>query len=116
VAFRIHYQDAASSTPLGHPPILPANDRRSVDVAIVCAASFSQIQGYPEGILRAADPRYVILGHWEDFFISQEKPTRPVPLTNVAEFITRTERVLPEDTRWVLPELHAVLQIEQCAQ
>jgi hypothetical protein len=116
VAFRIHYQDSASSTPLGHPPILPADDRRSVDVAIVCAASFSQVQGYPEGILRATDPRYVVLGHWEDFFISQEKPTRPVPMTDVAEFITRTERVLPKSTRWVLPKPHAVLQIEQCSR
>jgi hypothetical protein len=116
VAFRIHYQDSASNTPLGYPPILPGDDQRGVDVAIVCAASFSQVEGYPEGILRAVDPRYVVMGHWEDFFISQEKPPRPVPMTDVAEFVTRTQRVLPENSRWVLPKPHAVLQIEQCAQ
>jgi L-ascorbate metabolism protein UlaG (beta-lactamase superfamily) len=116
VAFRIHYQDSASNTPLGHPPTLQGDDRRSVDVAIVCAASFSQVQGYPEGILRAVDARYVVMGHWEDFFISQEKPPRPVPMTDVAEFVARTERALPEHARWVLPKPHALLRIEQCAR
>ncbi len=116
VAFRIHYQDAASNTPLGYPPTLYGDDQRSVDVAIVCAASFTQVQGYPEGILRAVDARYVIVGHWENFFVSQEKPPRPVPMTDVAEFVARTERALPEHARWVLPRPHAVLRIEQCAR
>jgi hypothetical protein len=56
------------------------------------------------------------MGHWEDFFISQEKPPRPVPMTDVAEFVVRTQRALPEKSRWVLPKPHAVLQIEQCAR
>ncbi|MBW2495047.1 MAG: MBL fold metallo-hydrolase [Deltaproteobacteria bacterium] len=116
VAFRIHYQDSASNTPLGYPPALDENDRQGTDVAIVCAASFSQVEGYPEGILRAVDPRYVVLGHWEDFFLSQEKPPRPVPMTDVAEFVARTKRVLPEDAHWVLPEPHAVLRVEPCAR
>ena len=116
VAFRIHYQDAASNTPLGYPPTLYGDDQRSVDVAIVCAASFTQVQGYPEGILRAVDARYVVVGHWENFFVSQEKPPRPVPMTDVAEFVARTERALPEHARWVLPRPHAVLRIEQCAR
>ena len=116
VAFRIHYQDSASNTPLGYPPALAADDRRSVDVAIVCAASFSQVEGYPEGILRALDPRYVVVGHWEDFFRPQEKPVRAVPMTDVPEFIERTKRALPEDSRWVLPRPHAVLRIEECGR
>ncbi len=116
VAFRIHYQDSASNAPLGYPPTLQGDDRRSVDVAIVCAASFSQVQGYPEGILRAVDARYVVMGHWEDFFISQEKPPRPVPMTDVAEFVARTERALPDHARSVLPKPHALLRIEQCAR
>ncbi len=116
VAFRIHYQDAASNTPLGYPPTLYGDDQRSVDVAIVCAASFTQVQGYPEGILRAVDARYVVVGHWENFFVSQEKPPRPVPMTDVVEFVARTERALPEHARWVLPRPHAVLRIEQCAR
>ncbi len=114
VAFRIHYQDSASNTPLGYPPTLTGDDQRSVDIAIVCAASFSQVKGYPEGILRALDPRYVVIGHWEDFFRAQEEPLRPVPMTDVAEFIERTRRALPEDSRWVLPRPHALLRIEQC--
>jgi hypothetical protein len=116
VAFRIHYQDSASNAPLGYPPALDDRDRRSVDVAIVCAASFSQVRGYPEGILRAVTPRYVVMGHWEDFFVAQETALRPVPMTDVAKFVARTERALPEGARWVLPKPHAVLRIEPCAE
>jgi len=37
-------------------------------------------------------------------------------MTDVAEFLTRTQRALPENARWVLPNPHAVLQIEPCEQ
>jgi hypothetical protein len=116
VAFRIHYQDSASNAPLGHPPTLHGDAARRADVAILCAASFSQVKGYPEGILRAVDASYIVLGHWENFFISQEKPPRPVALTDVEEFIARIEHVLPDSARWVLPKPHAVLRIAQCAR
>ena len=116
VAFRIHYQDAASNAPLGYPPTLHGDAERSADVAILCAASFSQVKGYPEGILRAVDARYIVLGHWENFFVSQEEPPRPVALTDVEELVARIEHVLPDSARWVLPKPHAVLQIAQCAR
>jgi len=67
VAFRIHYQDAASGAPYGFPPLSP-DDQKSVDVAILCVPGAHYVKDYPRGIVGYLKPRYVILAHWEDFF------------------------------------------------
>lgn len=108
VAFRIHYQDAASTPPLGFPPRFekPA-DKRRVDVAILCVPGFDQVEGYPEGILVELNPRYVILGHWENFFKALPDDMQKltvVPATNVRKFIRRVQTVLPEDAKFILPQ------------
>ena len=68
IAFRVQYQDAASTPPLGFAPELPANEQKRVDLAILCVASFTQVNNYPEGIIKEIQPKNIILGHWEDFF------------------------------------------------
>ncbi len=103
VAFRVHYQDAASTPPLGFIPDLPPNDQKRVDLAILCVASFTQVNNYPEGIIRHIQPKHIILGHWEDFFRNQGKPVKALRATNVGNFIKRLEAVLPEDLKWFLP-------------
>lgn len=104
IAFRIHYQDAASTPPLGFVPDLPANDQKRVDLAILCVASFTQAKEYPEGIIREIQPRNIILGHWEDFFRNQKRPVKVSRTTNVRSFIERLESVMPGDSRWLMPE------------
>jgi L-ascorbate metabolism protein UlaG (beta-lactamase superfamily) len=64
VEFRVHYQDAASTPPLGFPP----DDGRRVDLALVCMPGFNQVNDYPEGLMGRLKPRFVVLIHWEDFF------------------------------------------------
>ena len=103
IAFRVHYQDAASTPPLGFAPELPANEQKRVDLAILCVASFKQVNNYPEGIVRAIRPKNIMLGHWEDFFRKQGKPVKALRATNVGSFIKRLEAVLPEDSKWFLP-------------
>lgn len=102
--FRVHYQDAASNPPFGFVPELPADDQKRVDLAILCVASFTQVNNYPEGIIRHIQPKHIILGHWEDFFRKQGKPVKALRATNVGNFIKRLEAVLPEDSRWFLPK------------
>ncbi|MFN3532592.1 MAG: hypothetical protein ACK41Q_08815 [Candidatus Brocadia sp.] len=104
IAFRIHYQDAASTPPLGFVPDLPANDQKRVDIAILCVASFTQVKEYPEGIIREIRPKNIILGHWEDFFRNQKRPVKVSRTTNVRNFIKRLEFVMPGDSQWFLPE------------
>ena len=97
IVFRVHYQDAASNPPFGFVPELPLGVQKRVDLAILCVASFTQLNNYPEGIVRAIRPKNIILGHWEDFFRKQGKPVKALRATNVRAFIKRLEVVLPED-------------------
>lgn len=93
IAFRIYYQDSASSAGMGYIPDFDPVDQAPVDVAILCVGSFSQIRDYPEHILRSLKPRFVIAGHWEDFFRSQSDPIAVVPLASVDEFVSRARSV-----------------------
>lgn len=109
VVYRIHYQDAASMPPKGFPP--PLSDGVDVDLAIVCPPGFEQVEGYPEGVVRMLEPRYVLLGHWEDFLRGVDEPLRAVPGTDLTSFVERLESVLPPDGRWILPEPGADFQV-----
>lgn len=107
VAFRIHYQDAASSPPLGFPP--PSSligDERRVDVAIVCLPGFEQVENYPEKIVERLNPRFVVGIHWENFFALLPDDPRDlhlVPTLHADRFIARLRKVLPRDAEFKLP-------------
>lgn len=107
VEFRIYYQDAASTPPAGFPPTFAlATDQRRVDVAILCASGFEQVEHYPEGIVQYLNPRALVLAHWENFFSplpQAPRQLRTVPRLDLQKFIHRLERVLPTDARLELP-------------
>ncbi|MFC3679980.1 MBL fold metallo-hydrolase [Bacterioplanoides pacificum] len=104
VAHRIFYQDAASQEPAGLVP--PLADGKAIDIAILCPASFSQIDDYPESVIRNTQAKHFILGHWEDFFANDlEGEQRFVRLTDQDEFIQRLEAAKPANSTWVLPQL-----------
>lgn len=109
--FRIYYQDSAARAPAGLVPELPAEDRRRVDVAILCPASFDQVERHPEAILENLNPRHVLLGHWEDFFRDPARPLRTVPFTDLQDFIDRMIPALPDDASWTLPEPGAQISV-----
>ena len=50
IAFRIYYQDTASSPGMGYIPDFDPVDQAPVDVAILCVGSFSQVKDHPEHI------------------------------------------------------------------
>lgn len=103
IAFRVHYQDAASTPPLGFVPDLPADEQKRADLGILCVASFAKVSDYPEGIIRNIHPKNIILGHWEDFFRNQKRPVKVLRTTNVRDFIKRLESVIPADSQWFMP-------------
>jgi len=109
IDFRIHYQDAASTPPLGFPP----RDSRRVDLAIVCMPGFDQVRRYPEAIVKRLDPRFVVIIHWEDFFEllpDDPKDLRTVPTENAEAFLARLWAVLPRDASFELPAPGAWMQ------
>ena len=72
VEFRVHWQDAASAPGDGWLPASIAHDTtHRLDVAIICTGNFDMVDGYPEAFLRDANPRHLLLGHWESFFAPQ---------------------------------------------
>ncbi len=95
VALRLHYQDAASTPPLGFPPS-NINGDPPIDVSITCLASFQQVNGYPERLLQYLQPTHVFAGHWEDFFRPQTLPVRVVPLSDAREFERRVQAAAPK--------------------
>ena len=102
VAFRVYVQDAVAAPPRGFAPeVLIA--QRPVDVAILVPATFDQVEWHPEAFVQNLKPRWVLLGHWEDFFRSPDEPTRAIFLTDQGHFIDRLRNV--HSGGWWLPEL-----------
>ena len=111
VAHRIFYQDAASQEPLGLVPAL--EDGKNVDIAILCPASFDQVDDYPESIVKNTQAKGYILGHWEDFFANDlGGEQRFVRLVDQEDFIERLETVMPKDSEWVLPSLFSTMNFD----
>jgi len=94
VLLRLHYRDSASTPPLGQPPPQLLAERPA-DVAILCAASFEEVQHYPEATVRSLGARYAIAGHWEDFFGAPESPPQPISILDLAHFERRLRSALP---------------------
>jgi len=111
VRLRLHYQDAGSTPPAGFVPPPDAVAAEPVDVAVLCVASFEQVDDYPEAIVRQLQPHTVVLGHWENFFRSPDLPLRAVPLTDTKTFALRLTDALPPGARWYTPRPNATLHI-----
>jgi hypothetical protein len=73
--FRIYYQDAVSRAPIGHPPQSLLQEK-PVDLALISMGGYLTVEDHPLPLLRALDPPFVIVAHWEDFFVPR---TIPVP-------------------------------------
>jgi hypothetical protein len=113
VVYRIHYQDAASTPPAGFPPSPIEMDGIPLDLAILCAPGYEQVDDYPEEILEHLNPRHVLVGHWEDFFRSREENLSGVPSTDLEGFLRRMEAGLPDGAQWSIPEPGAVVRVRK---
>jgi len=78
IAFRVYVQDAPTDAPLGfpHPELLA---ERRIDLAVLNVGSWESVGDHPAAVIAAVEPRYVVAGHWEDFFRTQDQPAQPIP-------------------------------------
>jgi hypothetical protein len=94
-AFRILYVDAAAN-PLAS-PVDPIGGR-PVDVHIACVPGFDLVAGYPEEMIQGYGVRYVLGGHWENFFQDREERLEPVPIAlddaKMDDFVARVEAAI----------------------
>ena len=102
VAFRVYYQDAVVAPPWGLAPEALIAER-PVDVALLVPATFDQVDWHPEAVVENLRPKRVLLGHWEDFFVPIDTPTRSIRLTDLGHFQDRLEHVF--DGPWWRPDL-----------
>jgi hypothetical protein len=72
VEFRLYYQDAPTDEPVGYPfgNNAPTDDR-PIDVALIVAGSPEHLINHPRGIVSRTKPRFLVVGHWENFFEPQ---------------------------------------------
>lgn len=99
--YRLHYQDAASTPPLGLPPQLP--DTKAVGVAILCVGAWNQVPAYPAVLLDRLQPNLAVLGHWEDFFGNDPHQPQGLRLQDIQSLVRITREHLPEGGELKLP-------------
>jgi glyoxylase-like metal-dependent hydrolase (beta-lactamase superfamily II) len=100
--FRVYFQDAPNTAPLGFPPRTLGG--RAVDLAILCVATARNVSPpSPDSLLRVLRPKFVIAGHWESFFRPQTMPLMLNPASDVDAFMNSLVRNLPAASRWAMP-------------
>jgi hypothetical protein len=95
VAFRIHYQDAASESGVGFPP-REVVEEHPVDLAVVCMPSSWNVSGYPEDLLAWTRARHVLVTHYDDFMQPTDEPVRFVANLTDSRADAFMERVFVE--------------------
>lgn len=106
VAFRVLYVDSGAPAPYGYPPPGVLQER-GVDLAILSAwGALAAVKGYPEDLVRATNPRHVILAQWENFFLGQDvaetigahaalPPVAKIGLARTDDLVKRIKKVRP---------------------
>ena len=102
VAFRVYYQDALAPPPAAYAPDEVISER-PVDVAILVPATFDQVDWHPEAFIENLMPKRVLVGHWEDFFVPVDAPTKSIKMSDIGHFEARLQRVF--DGEWWRPDL-----------
>lgn len=98
--YRIHFQDAAANPPYGFPPQL--GDGKGIDVEILSAGDWEQVERYPQALLRVTQPRLVLIGHWENFFGNDPCHPQTIPGQNPYAMLRVIQSSAPQ-ARVVLP-------------
>jgi hypothetical protein len=93
VVFRVFYQDAPATSPVGDVPSAVLAEHR-VDLAILCLGSNDAVDGQPTDIIANLDPRFVFSGHWEDFLRARGSVLGPIPFLNVDLYVERADLAL----------------------
>lgn len=112
VAFRVFYQSSSSGSPVGFPPQWLLDDGVPFDLALLCAANYNHVQGYPQGILALLKPRAVMLIHWEQFWEEYRTDrASPLPGLDFAELERRIRSVLDANVPVRLPNRGASFEL-----
>jgi hypothetical protein len=121
--FRVYYQDSGGGKPYGYVPDALLKER-GIDLAVVSAFGAFGGRDHPEGILKNTRPRHVIVGQWENPFVTQKLassmgayygfPGGNYGPTGTNEFLKRVRRGLPAGAEkpWTPCPTRSVIEFE----
>src|SRR5690606_14105128 len=113
VRFRIFYQSSASPAPLGFPPGWLLEENIPFDLALLCTANYDHVTGYPDEVLKALQPRQIMLIHWERFWDDYSTQTaKPLPGLDFAALESRIRNAVGATVPVWLPMRGASIQLE----
>ncbi len=103
IKYRVFLQSSASGPQFGKPP-QEVLAERPVDLALLCVASFNNIDNYPEHVIKTVQPTDIMLIHWDKFYQSRlEKPVELLPFLDVGEFIRRARAAMGSEGEILMP-------------
>ncbi len=90
--FRVYYQDAPADSKNGW-GMIPASwlADRNVDLALLCGGTWDEFDE-AEAVAKIGKAAHIVLGHWEDFFVSQSVPVHPIPTLRGKEYLRRLRK------------------------
>jgi L-ascorbate metabolism protein UlaG (beta-lactamase superfamily) len=109
---RFFIQTSASRYPAGRPPKAEL-DTKKVDVAVLCYASTTNVEGYPKSIVKELDPSKMVIVHWEDFFRepTTDDAVRLVRKTNPKKARKRFDELGKKKDFFVMPKPGTKIQV-----
>ena len=110
--FRLYFEDAPSAPPLGFPPIAVIKER-GVDLAVLCAATSSNVPQTPDSLLKVLRPAQVIITHWESIFRSQTLPPEVSRGLHLDSFLESLKRTLDPSVAWAIPLPQTVMRFPE---
>jgi hypothetical protein len=108
VAYRFVYHDAAAGGDVQRraTSVIRALPTAQHTVLMMTAANFDQPGDYPDILLASLEPQHVLLGHWDDFFRSPDKPERVVRGIVARDLVERVRPYVGD--RWSAPRAGAI--------
>lgn len=108
-SFNLFVQTSASEKPLGLPP-LSVLASHPIDLAVLCVASYKNVQDYPHNHIQNLKPKAILFVHWEDFFRSYQKPPRTVRGTKVKLFPKQVAKYY-DNTKFWMPKPGVTMKV-----
>lgn len=101
---RVFLQTSASQHPFGFPPSEELS-KKGVDLAIVCYASATHVDQYPNKLIDFIQPEKLMFVHWEDFFRTPNSfhDQRLVRSTNPKKVRKRVDRLDKPKDYFIMP-------------
>lgn len=88
-----------------------------VDAALLCVASWKFAPGYPQGLIRMAKPRNIVLAHFDNFFQVNGAEREVVPWAYLDEFLVTAQKAAdhPGFERILMPAVGSTVVIRRPA-